>query len=394
MPALQQDVLAALRPRLAWLARSGIQAPPGAPDAGGVHAWLDETTGERAFLYSEITGYFMTLAVHMARWDKNGDWLRQAEAAGSWIVDQAMDESGAVLARKYGADALSASDASCFTNRRGLFFDCAMVGYGLCQLAAATTERRWWEAARRLGDFCLRAFESSDRMARYAIYDLRAGHPAAPADRWSRHFGPFQLKGIMFLDTLSRATGDTRYRTMGDRILSGALAAQKPSGRFPTTLCGETTHLHPHTYTIEGLLYLVANDNRHDLMDNVARALDFTFSEALRPGHLLQQWSESPDQRIRGVRCDALAQSLRAYHLAKWLRPALSWKWETDLLALDATLRDHFLPSGGTSYGQDENGVKSHHANAWCHFFAIEKDLAAALSGVNLGVQQRPLIIT
>ncbi len=50
---------------LAWLARSNIQIAEG-PDAGGVRAWLDETPGPPGFIYSEITGYFITLCCQLA----------------------------------------------------------------------------------------------------------------------------------------------------------------------------------------------------------------------------------------------------------------------------------------------------------------------------------------
>jgi len=375
------------------MADSGIQLPPGHPDAGGVRAWLDETPdrgGEPGFIYSEITGYFMTLCHQLARLGGH-EWVPRGERAAAWIVEHALHPSGAVLSRKYDDAARGAADPYSFENGRIALFDCAMVGFGLLQIHTLTGDRRWLDAAVRIGGFLERAFGTAIA-DRHSTFDVKTMSPVPASDRWSAHFGPFQLKCALFLDALTDATTDPAPRAFANRILAHALAAQHPSGRFPTTPSGTTTHLHPHTYTVEGLLYLGARHGRPDLVQAAAHAIDWSVTTCLGRSPQLQQWSEDAPAVIEGLRSDVLAQSLRAYELVKLLSPQTTWAWESQVPGLFGQLASFTLPSGGTSYGRDEYGPRPHHANAWCHFFAIEAQLFRALRAARRGHES--LIVT
>ncbi len=357
----------------AWLANSGIQIADG-PDAGGVRAWLDETPGKPGFIYSEITGYVMTLCAQLARLGDRA-WVARGERAAAWIVDRAMHDSGAILSRKYdAASAGNPADPYSFENGRVAFFDCAMVGFGLVAMHEVTGERRWLDAAAKVGAFVERAFGNAIA-AGHSTFDANTMTPVPAAPRWSSHFAPFELKGAMFLDALAAATHDPKPRAFADQILAFALGKQHASGRFPTMPAGDTTHLHPHTYTVEGLLYLAARHDRADLVAAAARAVDWSVTTCLARSPQFQQWSEQPELRIEGLRSDVLAQTLRAYEIIKLLAPATTWAWESQIPALHAQLDTFALPSGGTSYGRDEYGARPQHANAWCHFFAVEARL-------------------
>jgi len=375
----------------AWLATSGIQISDG-PDAGGVRAWLDETPGKPGFIYSEITGYYMTLCAQLARLGDRA-WIARGERAATWIVERALHESGAVLSRKYDSAAGgNPTDPYSFDNGRVAFFDCAMVGFGLVEMHALTGDRRWLDAAAKIGAFVERVF--GDAIAGgHSTFDAKTMTPVAAAPRWSAHFGPFELKGAMFLDALADATSDSKPRAFAERLLSFALAKQHASGRFPTMPSGNTTHLHPHTYTVEGLLYLAARRDRADLIARAAAAVDWSVTTCLAPSPQRQQWSEQPDLCIEGLRSDVLAQTLRAYEVIKLLAPATTWAWEGRIAALHAQLDTFTLPSGGTSYGRDEYGARPHHANAWCHFFAVEARLFRQLRA-SASFDPRSLILT
>jgi hypothetical protein len=373
---------------LAWLKNSGIQEPANNPDAGGVHAWLDASTGQPAYLYSEITGYFITFCVQMQRHsevlelsaDEKAGLIERARAAADWILRVAQHESGAVLSRKYSELAADSSDPWSFAGGRVAFFDCAMVGFGLTELYALTSERRWLDAALRIGQYLLSVHESADKNTRYAASDVHTRQPLPEAPRWSQHFGPYELKSAHFLCSLSEVTGAEEYRRLLDRVLARALESQRPSGRFSTHPKGIATHLHPHSYTIEGLLYLVAKQGRRDLLQRAERAIDWMFQTCLLTASPVEQWSSEPALAISGTRSDALAQALRAYEIAKILEPSSIWSdWEPHLPTLYERVCNFATEDGGTTYGLDEAGDKSHHKNAWAHFFRMEMELFALL---------------
>jgi hypothetical protein len=360
-----------------WLKESPIQALSGA-DAGGVFAWIDEATGQRPYLYSEITGYFMTLGSHLARVYPNdaGYWLERAKLAADWIMNVALRPNGALLSRKYPDRNAGARDMYSFENGVSAFFDCAMVGHGLLNVYGLTNEDRHLEAAIRLADFCLKAFESQDKRIRYALYDTRHSTPMKAEPRWSACWGPFEVKSVMFFHKLYLHTNIDAYLAFVERVSADALRAQTVVGGFGTGINPNIVHLHPHNYTVEGLLYLAAHGIRKDLRKAIHRAIDFTFATCLAgAGGALQQYSDNPAMRIPGIRSDVLAQSLRTFYIASIIDPQLEWLWESDVEKHLRVMDGFTLASGGTSYGEDENGRRHLHANAWCHFFNVEMRL-------------------
>jgi hypothetical protein len=369
---------ASLAAALGWLRDSGIQAGAGAgADAGGVYAWLDGATGRPSYLYSEITGYFITLCVKLDRLGLGADWLPRARAAATWIVERAEDprEPGAILGRRHADPADEAADEFSFARRRVPFFDAAIAGYGLVALHRADGDPRWLAAARRIAAFLERAFLAGGPPA-HATWDLAAGAPVAPGPRWSRHFGPFELKAALFLDALAAVTGEARLAAHVDAILARALAAQQPDGRFPTHPDGDATHLHPHCYTLEGLAALIARRGRRDLAGPLARGATWMYRTCLATEPPIQEWSKQSGHIVRGIRSDVIAQALRVQALLDRLAPdephipAPAW--------LAGALARHVQANGGTAYGEDDHGVRLTHSNAWCHFFRVDLELPVA----------------
>ncbi|NRA32697.1 MAG: hypothetical protein HRU17_05085 [Polyangiaceae bacterium] len=392
---MSENVLAPLQVQLDWLQNSGIQIPDG-DDIGGVYAWIDEAAAKPSFIYPEITGYYATLCCHLAAHQPDAGWIDRARSACDWILRVAQEEgSGAILGRKYVDDPTGAeSDIYAFEHRLTLFFDAVMVGYGLCSTFDATGDQRYLDAAIRVGDTCLELFESDGGQVRHAVYDLnkQAAVPSGP--RWSAHFASFEMKGVMFLESLAKQSERPEYAAMAERMLVAALETQQESGRFPTDGSQAATHLHPHCYTLEGLLWLVSNRDRRELLPHIRRGIAWAFENCLLIENRIQQWSEQPDLVIRGVRTDTVSQVFRAYHLTKMLDIDASWSWEGQLEPLYEKLSSFGTDSGATIYGEDEYGKKLSHSNSWCHMFRVEMLVYRQLRESQMAVDLSKLIIT
>ena len=363
--------LAEVQTAAQWLRSSGIQVSHGA-DRGAVHAWIDHSNDSKSYLYSEITGYFATLACHLALNTGETEWLTRARQAADWLITTALQENGAVLTRKYLVPSDSNHDLFCFNRRITVFFDCAMVGYGLLNVYKLTQDPRYLDSACSIGQFCLKHFISLETNQFRPLYDLSNEMHHPESDRWSLHWGSFNIKGAMFLSELAELTGDNAFARATEATLTNALQAQLQNGRFGTSKSLTNTHLHPHNYTIEGLLYLACKYNRPDLLVRARAAINFTFSYCLNPRRELSHaWPEG-EFCLAAIRSDVLAQSLRCYYIAKILDPTFFWEWETHIPSLLNTIEGFGLPGGGTSYGRDTHGALLPHANAWCHFFKID----------------------
>lgn len=376
-----------------WLLRSGIQRLDG-PDMGAVYAWIDRARGRGSYLYSEITGYFMTLACHLARATGDSVWLTRAALAGDWIINCAMLDSGAVLTRKHLRDDASHPDEFCFQRELVVFFDCAMVGYGLLTLHRATADEKYLHAADAVGRFCLAHFLSQQAGSPRPIFDAKNQVFRPEEDRWSLHWGSFNLKSAMFFTELAHLTGDGRYGAVVDGLLPRALQAQNENGRFGTTKTGSNTHLHPHNYTTEGLLYLAWKRARPDLLARAKSAIDFAFGFCLNPERgMVHAWPD-PDYCAVRLRSDVVAQSLRCYYIVKQLDPDCRWPWEEYVPLLRQCMDEFMFDDGGTSYGFDNDRRLLPHANAWCHFFNMEMRLHQHYAAHSGDVFSRDLLIT
>ncbi|MEQ8767651.1 MAG: hypothetical protein RL885_27355 [Planctomycetota bacterium] len=369
MPVPRHDWLE--RP-LHWLASSNIQSLH-PPHRGGVRAWIDERSGEPAYWYPEITGYFVTLCVKLVRSGREEPWASRARLAAEWLECSALDESGAVLGRIYDDERDARADSRSRLHGRTYLFNCGTVGLGFLALHELTAERRWLDAAGRVARACLEMFAAGGRFA--AGYDLRRRIPLF-GDKWSEHFGAFQLKASMFLGELGRQSGDRELLRFAEHALESTLALQEEDGRFPTDASGLHTHLHPHFYATEGLLWLARRQGRHDLIRRCRMAVDWALRRCLDRADPIQEWSANGTPPLHGVRSDTLLQALRAREMLLWIDPREEPAETRAAWARVEAICDGLrLPSGAMAYGRDEHGDKQAHANSWCTFFAIDLGL-------------------
>ena len=378
---------------LAWLKHSSVQHARGV-DRGGIHAWIDTNTSERAYLFTEVTGYYATLASHICRAKRDPAWRAIAFAAGDWIAGVALQSSGLLKTRKLNGTN-TVNDPFCFDKNLTVLFDNCMAGYGLMNLHSLSGESRYLEIAITIADACIDTFFDKQNKLQQPIYDLKKGQLLAPENHWSRHGGSFHLKCALFFATLAQVSGNDRYIDIVNSLIDLALESRQSDGRFVTHPDVGLTHLHPHIYTVEGLLFLGVHLERDDLLQMARAGIDFAFRNCLDTnGTLLHCWPRSDDYCAAYLRSDVLAQCLRAYYISKLLDPAAGWDWEHQIPALQAAMSSMSLPAGGTSYGRRRNGELIPHANSWCHMFRTEMLMFRYCYERNLGLPGDELIIT
>ena len=358
---------------VAWLAKSGLQCASG-PDRGAVHAWIDEATGRPSFLYTEATGYLITLLANLAAKGPRDDYRRRAVAAADWLVSVARQPDGTLLTRKYSIP--DSSDLFDFRHGVAVFFDTCIAAYGLLNVQRLTGNDQYREQVTQIAERSLDMFFSDDLELRNVLFDSVSRQPLPAGRKWSRHSGSFTVKAAMLYANLDEATGDPRFRRVADNLIANALRRQTTEGRFITSKSDDNTHLHPHCYTIEGLLYLSQHYARQDLFEAAIRALDFAFSRLLEPETGIRQSWPRPDRYCgTSLRSDVVAQCLRSYYITKLIEPGFAPEWERNLPLLHELMDSFLLDNGGTSIGFGADGALMRHSNSWCHFFRLEMEL-------------------
>jgi len=359
-PVVSLDEIAA---GMEWIVKSGIQNEAG-EHAGGFNGWYDMDKRTYPFVYSEITGYGITTLLFLNSLRNDRIFIQRAEAAAGWIIGKAMHECGGARARAYNTEP---DHMYSFESNMLLIFDNGMILPGLVGLYNTTKNEKYLEAAARIGKFLL-SMQKPDGFF-YASYDANNDKKIDSQDKWSSQSGSYHAKLAIGLIDLYNATKDETFRQSAIKICNSALAAQE-NGRFITQQDENSTHMHPHCYSAEGLLYAGMALGKNDFVQSAAKAVEWALENQLPDGGIPCKFVDG--KFITHERSDTLAQVLR---LALYLKNAGLLehngidRLRNRLLQFQKAAGDH---GGGFFYGKELDGTRRNHINSWCSMFAIQ----------------------
>ena len=347
-----------------WLLESGIQNASG-EHSGGFNGWYDLDKKTYPFVYSEITGYGITTLLFLNSLKQNPLFVKRAEAAAGWITSKALHTCGGARARAYNTEP---DHMYSFESNMLLIFDNGMILPGLVGLYNATKNRRYLEAAVRIGNFLI-SMQKPDGFF-YAAYDATNDKRIDSQEKWSSQSGSYHAKLSIGLLDLYNATKDDKYRESVLKICKASLDLQK-NGRFITQRSEESTHMHPHCYSAEGLLYAGTVLGEDSFILSAKNAVEWALGTQTAEGGVPCKFVDG--KFIVHERSDTLAQVLR---LAIYMADAglISHderieKLENRLLQFQKTSMPH---AGGFFYGTELDGTRRNHINSWCSMFALQ----------------------
>jgi hypothetical protein len=357
-----------------WMLRSGIQnRSPKSRLKGGVSAWYEIHDRRYPFLYSEITGYAIASYMFMNRIHPDPVWLSASKSAANWLVKNAFHASGGVRTRYYLVKDYQTPNYS-FHAGRIYAFDTAMVGYGLLQLHKIYPRSSYWKWIQKSHHFLTKKLKTRHHYPS-AYWDQKNDVHMRNGEKWSDQTGSFHAKVSLFLIDYYRFTRKAGDRREAVRLLDAILLQQKPDGRFVTNRNDKSTHLHPHCYALEGLIY-----GAHFLEDS-------RYLKAAVKGFRWLRQAISDSGSVSSIyertgfayheRSDIVAQVLRL--------GSVLHRWGAGKNIMDRTLlkkmRDHLLTfqfneagsqNGGFLYGADTDGRLRIHLNAWASMFSLQ----------------------
>lgn len=351
-----------------WFVQSGIQDTSRDPKfRGGVHAWYDFEKKSFPFIYSEITGYAVNLFLFIHEVLKNPVYLERARLAGDWLLQARDSKYGLVVNRVYHrSEEKPYYDSWIFT------FDQWMIIDGLCQLSAVTEDKNYLKGAQEIADLLLEKTGRSDSFMDPA-FNLDTGKAEATNDKWSRQSGSFHAKALLGLNRLFKLTCDEKYETYAFKLAERACLDQTQDGRFITQKNQASTHLHPHCYTLEGMLYFGLTHNKPSFTQASKRGLEWILNAQQDDGTIYAYFRDS--RFLPYERADILAQTLRLSAVMLGYFPEFQ-KFKLQLDRLKKKLLSYQIQEGSQKgsflYGQEENGMTHRHANAWVSMFALQ----------------------
>lgn len=229
---------------LDWLLNSGIQNKNSSTSYGGYSSWYDIDKKENSFIYSEITGYVLNLFVTLKPIINNNQMTESIRLATNYLTNKAFDiQFGAVKCR--------------YIKNKGWLnnycaFDNMIVANSLINKYRLDKDIQSFNIAKTILSTLMSKFFIKDRFSARFISSRNLYQDTD--EKWSTGFGSYHAKmAIPFLNMYD-ITKSEKYLDFVNKVLGIILKLQKPSGRFITNTRNQSTFLHPHLYTIEGLI--------------------------------------------------------------------------------------------------------------------------------------------
>ena len=374
-----------------WLSRSGIQhRTRDSKLNGGVAAWYEQDKKLYPFLYSEITGYALSAWIFLNKVRKTKQFLKNAHRAARWLTRHASAIGGGVKTRLYLVRHY-VSPNYCFHQGRVYAFDTAMVGYGMLQLYRETRRPEYRQFSERLFGFLKDKMKRKDGLF-HAYYDSKSGRVGEDLEKWSDQAGSFHGKLALFFIDHYRLTRRAESLALTTDLLDRVLSQQKPDGRFITGKADQSTHLHPHAYTLEGLVYAGVRLHEPKYLRAARKGFEWMLNGVSDDGSVSSHYVEGGFSHHE--RSDIVAQTLRLGAIFF----CLDRKKEKKLLPVLERIQKHLLmfqrsdrsvQGGGFVYGAATDGLQRPHLNAWATMFALQ----ALWMHERFVVNQRPLTI-
>jgi uncharacterized protein YyaL (SSP411 family) len=349
-----------------WLLDSGIQdTNAGSPRYGSFRAWYDTEHKDYSFTYSEITGIAITAFMYLNKLEADPLLIERAKLAADWLIGTALDrENGGFRCRYYSQD-------------NGSFpwlcsFDVSLCLNGLVNLYRCTGEEKYLETGQRVGDWLVNFMQKEDG-AFYAKYHVDERRMIDSQERWSMQSGSYHAKNILGLLNLSSVTGNTIYEDSARKFCQWVLKLQEADGRFITNQKLGDTYMHPHCYSLEGLLYAGLALQEEIYLERAKKGVEWLLQAQLANGGISRIYDGSMFSSDESI--DSSAQTIRLWLLLSKYAD-LSYLNDNLVKAIDRVQQFQCesqdpKTNGGYFYGCT-GGLKVPHVSAHATMFVLQ----------------------
>ena len=367
-----------------WLAFSGIQnIDDNNQYYGGINSWYSPDKCSYDFIYTEITGYQLSTLVEAYNRTKDYVYIDQAILAANWIINQALQKNGGVITRRYYNES---NDR--FSEKNGLLcvFDSGMCLTGLMNLYSITKQDNLLKVSIKIADFIISSIDNSGKI--YPLFDTKKKIFLCSTESWSTQAATFLSKVCIGLYKLYTVTKDDKYISSINIVMDDVIRCQKSDGRFITNFNSGVTHVHPHCYTTEALIFLHSCNKNIVYKDAINLSVDWLDNHINNYSECISSIVDKNCNSNKCERSDILSQILRIFLYARNTRISNNSSIDNNILLLIKKLHQYQSQSniknefGGIFYGVHEDGKVVNDINSWSTqffmqaFFWLDQDIS------------------
>lgn len=352
-----------------WILNSGLQInKKNNIDFGAVYAWYDAKYKKYSYLYSEITGYYVTLFCFLFKLTKKKIFLSRAENAAQWLINIAQCNFGGFKCLNLINRSINIS----YKENLSYNFDNGVILNGLINLYKINNSQKILKSAIKCGNWILKCLKKNGSI--YPVYNFKDKKFIINKKEWSLVSGPFHSKVAIGLYNLYDVTKDKKYFIAANKIIKNALSKQSNQGNFKCTEFH--TNLHPHCYSMEGLWVANKINPTNKIKTSIKKGIKWSLKN--KKDFIPPRIYYFKNKKVFNFnfRLDALSQVLRLMYIfedkkiiflqKKYIKKNLSLILKNQSKSLNKKQR------GGFFWGNSSNGKKSYCINSWTTAFVIQ----------------------
>jgi len=349
------DTRAAFGKALSWHCTSVFVTDSESSNCGAILHGFDERSGKWLDVYTEATGYAISLFYFLARTRGDAPLLTMAKEAAQFLTRIQADEAA------YPQPSNGAA-----TPARLYAFDNAICIVGMARLLRATGDERYRRSVLAAGEWLL-GMQRPD--GSFSAMALRGGGMKDPGGFFGDGSCIHAKNAIAFLE-LHAMTGREQFREAADRACRYTLSLQDADGAFWSRPDRSGVFTHAHCYACEGLLFAGHALGEAGYTAAAGRGIEWLADTQGSDGAWLAShktaWSlRGTLESIRRPRSsDAAAQAARLFSLT-------APRYEQNRRSALQFLMGCQKSNGAFSYQRTTFGY-THELYTWCAQFAVQ----------------------
>ena len=265
-----------------WLLKSGIFVSDSSDhNYGGVYSFFDEEKNEFAFLYPEITGYFISTMRFLYEHEKNEKFVKMAKASSNWLI-RLYEEHGGII---------QGISTNGIPQKYAYSFDTGICSKGLLDCFAITKEEKFLEYAKKLNQWILNETIESNGFVK-PTKNLQTNRFEEDTKVWYKRSGCLHIKLVIPLLQQYQITKNESLLNMAKKIADSILSYQNNDGSILLHADNKIINLHTMCYALEGLIHTYMITKNENYISKCRQAITWC-DQKIQDDGSIDLWSNS-----------------------------------------------------------------------------------------------------
>ena len=296
-----------------WMFDSGIyNAEQSAAEIyGGLNAYYDIERGVYPFVYTEITGYSISLFAQLYKYSGNEVFLKRAQSSAKWLIDVMRYSGEDKNARGSFAWAYDFTEGK---QLKAYSFDCGVCTKAFLDLHEVTHDDQYLAQTKETLDWLTQVMQNEDGSLK-ASYNWSLKRSLSVPSIWYENSGCLHAKMCIPLAFGSKTLNDPSLIKLAEVLLHEALKLQRRDGGFMVNNFDNRVNLHAHCYALEGIIYLHNSlKERDDLLTSFIRGAEWLLN--VEKDGKLPEWDTARFLEAKLQTSYVAAQAIRIWLIA------------------------------------------------------------------------------